>query len=110
MPRFPSYIPTMNLKLSDVPAESADLEIIDRFALTFDPQEKDPYTLEDHDLAKLSIDSSLIDLRSHLFFEQRRWNHYGREPDPAAVSAIKRIVRLIRAKLSRGEGAGGIGI
>ncbi|MHB1530029.1 MAG: hypothetical protein ACYCXT_11495 [Acidiferrobacteraceae bacterium] len=97
---FPAHIPTKSLKLSDVPNESAPWTTIGGFALTFNPAEDDPYHLKGQDLAALSADSSLVQLRSHLFLEQRRWDHFGREPDVAAMSAIRRVLALIRAKLS----------
>jgi hypothetical protein len=100
MRKFPILIPTESLALSDVPAESASWPAIGTFALTFDPAEDDPYHLKQQDLATLSASSSLVQLRSHLFLEQRRWNHFGREPDAVAMSAIRRIVSLIRAKLA----------
>ena len=105
MRNFPAHIPTSSLRLADAPDESAPWSAIGKFALTFDPAENDPYHLEDQDLAKLSFGSSLVQLRSYLFLEQRRWNHFGREPDATAMSAIRRIVALIRAKLSdKGRG------
>jgi hypothetical protein len=100
MRQFPVRIPTKSLKLSDVPDESAVWPTIGSFALTFDPVEDDPYHLKEQDLAALSVGSSLARLRAHLFLEQRRWNHFGREPDATAISAIRRIVGLIRSKLS----------
>src|SRR5882757_3398559 len=99
MPKFPTYIPTIRLMRSDVPDESALWSAIGLFALTFDPNELDPYGLKDHSLEKLSVESSLVELRAHLFFEQRRWNHFGREPDATAMSAIRRILSLVRTKL-----------
>jgi len=100
MQKFPPRIPTENLILSDVPDESAPWSVIGNFAITFDPSEYDPYHISEQDLAKLSASSSLVRLRSHLFLEQRRWNHFGREPDAVALLAIRRIVGLIRLKLS----------
>jgi hypothetical protein len=100
MPTFPTPIPTRSLKLSDVPDEASSWSTIGRFALTFDPAEKDPYRLEVQGLATLPADSSLVLLRAYLFLEQRRWNHFGREPDVSTMSAVRRIVTLIREKLS----------
>ena len=100
MPIFPAYIPTKSLKLSVVPNESGPWPTIGRFALTFDPAEKNPYHLEVQDLATLPAGSSLVQLRAYLFLEQRRWNHFGREPDANTISAIRRVVALIRTKLS----------
>ena len=110
MRTFPSHIPTKSLKLSDVPNESAPWPTIGSFALTFDPAENDPYHLKENDLTVLSTGNSLVQLRSHLFLEQRRWNHFRREPDAIAMSAIRRVITLIRARLSvKDEGAADTG-
>ena|ERR1700761_496553 len=99
-PFFPAIIPTESLKLSDVPNESAPWSAINRFALTFDPSEDDPYKLNFRDLPTLSADSGLVRLRAHLFLEQRRWNHYVSKPSADDILAILRIVALIREVLS----------
>jgi hypothetical protein len=51
-------------------------------------------------LDDLPDDSTVTLLRAHLFFEQRRWNHYGRQPDEEALKAIRRVLALIRQRLS----------
>jgi hypothetical protein len=102
---FPVKIPTADLQLSDMPDQSASWSTIGRFALSFVPSEYDPYHLANQDLSALSIDCSLAQLRSHLFLEQRRWNHFGREPDPEDMVAIRRVLGLIRDKLSSKHGA-----
>jgi hypothetical protein len=100
MRAYPAHIPTTDLSLVDVPNESASWQTIGNFALTFDPAESDPYHPKGQDFTLLSGDSSLVQLRSHLFLEQRRWNHIGRAPDAARMSAIRKVVALIRTKLS----------
>lgn len=97
---FPEFIPSRCLKLSDVPNESAPWSDIDRFMLTFDPSEDNPYKVDRRKLATLSAESGLVRLRAHLFMEQRAWNHVGRKPDASTVLAIRRVVALIRAILS----------
>ncbi|RTM11570.1 MAG: hypothetical protein EKK33_21335 [Bradyrhizobiaceae bacterium] len=102
-PLFPAIIPTKSLKLSDVPNESEPWRpVILRFALTFDPSEDNPYKL-DGDLESLSTESGLVQLRAHLFLEQRAWNHMSRDPDASTMLAIRRVVALIRAILSEQE-------
>jgi hypothetical protein len=97
---FPEYIPTSRLRLSDVPPDSAPLAELDRFALTFDPTEEDPYKLDEDELFELSESSSLTRIRAHLFFEQRRWNHRARMPDDKTLAAIRKAIALIRARLT----------
>ena len=110
MLKFPAIIPTQDLKLADVPDlsspwsgpdKSTPWRTISGFALTFDSAERDPYHLEENGLAGLSSDSNLVLLRAHLFFEQRRWNHFGRPPDEKAMGEIRRVLALIRGKLSQ---------
>jgi hypothetical protein len=42
-------------------------------------------------------------LRTCLFFEQRRWRHFGDEPDEEAMEYIRSVVQKIRAKLAAGQ-------
>jgi len=44
------------------------------------------------------LPSTLNDLRTCLFFEQRRWRHYGYAPDEKAMCYIRGLVRSIRTK------------
>jgi hypothetical protein len=101
MPAFPSRIPTNALTLGDVPEQSSDWNVIARFALTFDPKESDPYTIKDQSFDAMTSDTDLVHLRSRLFLEQRRWNHFGREPDEVALEGIKKILSFMRAKLNK---------
>jgi hypothetical protein len=99
MPSFPNPIATSNLRLSDVPEEHADWQEISRFALTYDQKEGDPYSIKDQSFDLITADTDLVSLRSRLFFEQRRWNHYGRHPDTVAMENIRKLVFFIREKL-----------
>ena len=96
---FPPTIPTTKLRLTDVPPANADYTTIGRFALTFDPQEDDPYKLGRYELSELTNDTSLTRLRSRLFLEQRSWNHIGNYPDEITMAEIRKVIELIRAKL-----------
>src|SRR6476620_8881415 len=71
-------IPTKRLNLSDIPEPTADWETIGRFALTFDYREAVQYWKRPPDRRELSVSSSLVDLRYYIYFENRRWNHFGR--------------------------------
>ena len=101
MTAFPAHIATSDLKLSDVPETSAGWHIIGRFALTFNPKESDPYSIKEQSFDAMTPDTDLVHLRSRLFLEQRRWNHFGRDPDAAAIEGVRKIISLIRSKLDK---------
>src|SRR5258708_3175683 len=103
MEPWPTRILSRALMLRDVPDASADWAVIGRFALTFDPAESEHRHLLNCDLRELGPWSSLTDLRDRLYFEQRRWNHFGRSPDPATMQQLQRLVYEIRLKLSARE-------
>jgi hypothetical protein len=104
MAPFPLPLASTELRLSDVPEESAPWPQIERFALTFDWRRGyQHYELEDQNLSKLGSSSSLEELRGHLFFERRRWRHFGKKPDPLAMQQIRRMIGIIRSKVPSGE-------
>jgi hypothetical protein len=104
MAPFPLPLASTELRLSDVPEESAPWPQIERFALTFDWRRGyQHYELADQNLSQLSSSSSLEELRGHLFFEQRRWNHFGKKPDAIAMQQIRRMIGIIRSKVPSGE-------
>jgi hypothetical protein len=98
--KWPDEIPSELLTLADVPDESADWSAIGRFALTLPPSENNPYNVDEEDWGRLTNASSLVDMRSRLYLEQRRWNHYGRRPSADIVRQAQRVIALIRARLS----------
>jgi hypothetical protein len=95
----PIVIPTKNLSLADVPGVEAPIGKIFEFALMFDPRELKDQGLSLGNLDDLSDESSLPELRGHLYFEQRRWNHYGQLPDSKSEAQLRRIVSMVREKL-----------
>ncbi len=40
----------------------------------------------------------LDDLRTCLFFEQRRWRHFDRHPDEKSMTYIRALVEAVRGK------------
>jgi hypothetical protein len=46
---------------------------------------------------------SLTDLRAALFFEYRRYNHFGYDPDPQAMVHLHALVEEIRRRIQNGE-------
>lgn len=105
-------ISNAKLKIGDVPASDAGWSQIGGFALTFDGYEHwgsfGKCAEIDNHWAKAytegqTLPDSLTDLRTCLFFEQRRWRHYGWEPDEEAMNYIRALVEAIRCKVPAGQ-------
>ena len=84
---------------AQIPTPRATWEQIAQFALTFDGYRE----LGQQRLARLAnaapdgkLPTDLTHLRGVLFFERRRWRHYGEAPDRKAMRHIRAIVRRIR--------------
>jgi len=73
---IPRIIPTASLTLDVVPFPEAKWRTLADFSTTFDPCEIDDYGAKTADLDNALSTSSLVELRSHLYVEQRRWNHF----------------------------------
>lgn len=87
------------LVLSDIPGPSASWSEIARFALTFNG-----YDVCGFDgcakIANTRRHNSLTDLRICLFFEQRRWRHFGGAPDGEDLAYMRDLVEKIRINIS----------
>ncbi|WP_027482058.1 hypothetical protein [Deinococcus pimensis] len=101
---FP-IIPNEQLRLTDVPAADASWYEIGTFALKFNGYEHRGSFNACADLANAALETfeefggvptDLTDLRTCLFFEQRRWRHFGDEPDEEAMPYIRALVEAIR--------------
>ncbi len=100
------------LEIGDVPASDTGWNQIGGFALTFDGYNHwgsfEKCAEIGNRWAKAyaegqTLPDSLTDLRTCLFFEQRRWRHYGWEPDEEAMRYIRALVEAIHHKVSVGE-------
>lgn len=49
------------------------------------------------------LPSSITELRTCLFFEQRRWRHYGFDPDEQAMEYILALVDRMREEVRATE-------
>jgi hypothetical protein len=97
---FSTSIESRDLKLTDVPGVDAEWSDIVRFALTWDFTKRYPrYRPEEQGWELVGELWSIDSLRARLFFEQRRWNHFGRLPDERTLAEIRRLVGLIRRKV-----------
>ncbi len=78
-------IPNSDLTVDIVPVTHADWYDISMFALQFDGY-KDCGSFEScAAIANAGRDNTLTELRTCLFFEQRRWRHLGESPDAASM-------------------------
>lgn len=89
-------IPNDQLHLTDIPADDADLDDLIRFAHTFNGYDAFGGFDACADIANAGDHSSLSHLRACLFFEARRWRHFGEDPGPESLAYWHELVRKIR--------------
>lgn len=94
-------IPTDYPQASDVPADDADLEDLFRFALSFDGYRRWGSFSRCAEIANARDHGSLDKLRTCLFFEARRWHHFGDSPDEEETRYWRSLVAEIRLRLLR---------
>lgn len=90
------------LRRAQVPAPDAPWDAIEPFALTFDGYAKLGPRLGDLANGHLeagTVPDDLDELRGCLFFEQRRWRHFGERPDARTMAHVRRLLDAIRRKL-----------
>ena len=91
------------LTLADIPAPDADWSEIGEFALTFDGYKVCDSFEECANIANAQRHGSLAELRTCLFFEQRRWRHVGEEPSQGAMIYIRNVIEQIRRHVTMEE-------
>lgn len=93
-----------------MPSDDTDWHVIETFALTYNGYDRWPGTPSCGDVANEvaqtfaetgQLPTDLDVLRSSLFFEQRRWRHYGDFPDERAMQYIRALLRGIRSEVER---------
>lgn len=94
-------IPNEHLRTGDVPPPEAGWREIGEFALTFDGYERWGSFDACAEVAHARRHDTLDDLRTCLFFEQRRWRHFGEAPDRDAMAYVRELVEKIRACVAR---------
>ncbi len=95
-------ISNAELTLDDLPKPGAGWGSVGEFALTFDGYAEYGSFEACAEIANAKRHDSLSDLRACLFFEQRRWRHFGEIPDAESMSYIHGIVEKIRSKVAAG--------
>lgn len=96
---IPDRIPNERLKLSDIPSIEADWHAISSFALAY-PGYKIHGFKGCAKFANEGHDGSVDQLRAALFFEQRRWSHFGEHPDQETMADIQILLEGLRQSLS----------
>ena len=110
--QFGPEIPNSFLRESDLPASAAEVENTwNQFALTFDGYAHWGSTDKCGEIANHCAEvyyrsrvlpESLMELRTCLFFEQRRWHHFGTEISPESMTYIQALIAAIRTNLKAG--------
>jgi len=105
-------IDNTSLTESDLPSPNADWSIINQFALSFNGYDHWGSFEKCAEIGnesaetfgkKKTLPKSLTDLRTSLFFEQRRWHHFGEVPDKQTMIYIHALVEAIREKIRTKE-------
>jgi hypothetical protein len=101
-----------NLSLEAIPGEDADFYVVSRFALTFDGYShwgdfhrcgEIANNWRERYLTDRQLPDTLTLLRTCLFFEQRRFHHFGEGPDGEDWVYFQDIARAIRDRVQRNE-------
>ncbi len=95
----PAIIRSTDLKKTDLPPVNANWAQISSFALTYDPREMGSYGIKAGTLSNASPASSIIELRAHLYVEQRRWNHFVSPISDEVILNLRSLLEWMRGKL-----------
>ena len=91
------------LTAESIPSPTAQLDALSEFALSFDGYEYWGSFEKCADIVGARRHSTLTELRTCLFFEQRRWHHFGEPPDDEGLEYIRELIEKIRTKVLDGE-------
>jgi hypothetical protein len=101
-------IANANLGEHDLPPPNAGWSVLNRFALTFNGYShwgsfekcaEIGNSSFEHYKEKGLLPQTLTELRTCLFFEQRRWRHFGDDPDTHTMAYLHALVEAIRARV-----------
>ena len=88
-----------DLCLGQIPIPKSGYKEIERFALTFNGYEVPNCA----DIANSRSAKSLTELRAALFFEQRRYRHFGHPPEGDDLEYVRSLVQEITVRVGEGE-------
>jgi hypothetical protein len=101
----PKQIPNRDLLIDKIPSAISPWSAIQGFALTFNGYGAFNTTERPEGCAELANSrqaTSLTELRASLFFEQRRWRHFGESPGGLDLIYIQSLLWRIRQCVRRG--------
>ena len=99
------HIPNEQLDIDRIPSSLAAWETIERFALTFNGYERYDTKAEPDACAEMANGrqaNTLTELRASLFFEQRRWRHFGESPTGLDLIYLRSLLWRIRQCVRQG--------
>ena len=96
-------IANADLTLSLIPDPDSEWTAVWDFAHTFDGYSHWGSAHACGVVANERRNTTLTDLRTCLFFEQRRYNHFGKNPDGEDAQYIRDVVRQIGQRVSAGQ-------
>jgi len=96
-------IANRDLSLAVIPPPTADYLTIAKFALTFDGYEAWGSFEKCAEVAGARLSSTLTELRTCLFFEQRGWRNVDSDPDAEGMAYMRSLIEKIRGKVASGE-------
>ena len=96
-------IPNEELRLEKLPPQNASWDCIQRFALTFDGYRYCGPFDRCAEIANARRHETVTDLRTCLYFEQRRWRHFGYAPEGDALRYLRYLVEQIRARVREAD-------
>ena len=108
---MPNYMPTTNLQVSDLPAADAVEHDYHSFALTFNGYEQMGSFRRCARLANKAAETWRVsgtlptrplEIRACLFFEQRRFHHFGHGFDERTLAYVRALVETLRDSLESG--------
>lgn len=101
----PKQIANSDLVIDKIPSAISSWDAIQRFALTFDGYAAFDTPAEPEgcgELANSRQANTLTELRASLFFEQRRWRHFGLPPTGLDLIYIRSLLWRIRQCVRQG--------
>lgn len=97
------HIATKSLHLNLIPKQDAPFIDIMAFGASFHGYEYWGSIEECGKIANNKQHNTITELRTCLFFEGRRWRHFGETPDEEAQKYWRELVGKIREKFAAGE-------
>ena len=97
-------IANQDLTIRDIPPTGASYDEIIEFALTYDGYEAFGGFEALSALANSRTHRTLDEARGCLFFEQRRYRHFGEDPDEESMAYIETLLDFIRHNVCECDG------